>query len=171
MQIIVEDFKSNNNPVPQAPNDNGTDGSSDHSNHDIGEEEGWANKPTRRADSESDDDYEVLHDSSWKPPVITEEQRKTMSKASISAMMGADDEKVKNLKSDTELSWVDLKELQIKVSDSLVKKGGMFSFSFPTYKITLMPLGWAVRRKEAEFAYLRKYLLKVYPNQIVRPSL
>lgn len=74
-------------------------------------------------------------------------------------------------KTETELSRIDIEELKISVSDSQIKKGGLFSFSYVTYKVTLDPFGWNVRRKEADFIYLRKYLLWIYPNHVIPPLL
>lgn len=74
-------------------------------------------------------------------------------------------------KTDTELSWLDPEVVDIKVSESEIKKGGLFSFSYPLYKVTLQPLGWSVKWKESDFVYLRKYLLKIYNNMIIPPLL
>ena len=57
----------------------------------------------------------------------------------------------------------------MEVTESQIKKGGLFSFSYPTYKVTVAPLGWCVRRKESDFIYLWKYLMKIYNNMIVPP--
>jgi len=74
-------------------------------------------------------------------------------------------------KTDTELSWADPSQIEVKVTESQIKKGGLFSFSYPTYQVSLKPLGWSVRRKETDFIYLWKYLLKIYNNMIIPPLL
>ena len=72
-------------------------------------------------------------------------------------------------RSRTELSYLRKSEIVVTVSEGLVKKGGLFSFSYASYKITLEPLGYNVRRKEEDFINLRKYLCKIYSNQYIPP--
>jgi len=67
------------------------------------------------------------------------------------------------------LTKIPVEDLEVKVSDSVVKKGGLFSFSYPTYKISTFPLLWTVRRKESDFVSLRKYFVKHYSNQLIPP--
>jgi hypothetical protein len=38
-----------------------------------------------------------------------------------------------------------------------------------TYKIVTNPLGYDVRRKDSDFAYLRKILARMYPHIVVPP--
>ena len=38
----------------------------------------------------------------------------------------------------------DFKDIRVKVCSPQVKKGGLFSMTFVTYKIVLDPLGWMV---------------------------
>lgn len=66
--------------------------------------------------------------------------------------------KIKVKQSRTELSYLRKSEIKVLVSDGLVKKGGIFSFSYASYKVTLDPLGYSVRRREDDFIKLRKYL-------------
>ena len=40
-----------------------------------------------------------------------------------------------------------------------------------TYKITTSPLGYDVRRKDSDFHYLRKILVRTYPHLVVPPCL
>ena len=64
------------------------------------------------------------------------------------------------------------KRVDIIVQDGLVKEGGIFSASYPTYRIlTIAPGGVAfdVRRKDADFLFLRKHLMRCYPHLIVPP--
>lgn len=60
-------------------------------------------------------------------------------------------------------------QLKISVNDGWVKKLGLFSFSFISFKVDLEPLGYSVRRKEEDFQYLRKYLCKIYPAHFIPP--
>ena len=55
------------------------------------------------------------------------------------------------------------------MTDGLVKKNGIFSFSYASYKVNLEPLGYTERRKEGDFQNLRKYLCKYYSNQYIPP--
>jgi hypothetical protein len=52
-----------------------------------------------------------------------------------------------------------------------VKEGGIFSASYPTYKIETSGPGVAfeVRRKDADFLFLRKHLLRSFPHMIIPP--
>ena len=161
LKIIVQDFKQNNEPMEQPQNPTQGEGeeskSHDSFSDNIGSDEGQVNKPSKRLGDESDGDYEQIV-----------RQRKTSTDV-IQTMLRNQKEVEKCRKAETELSKSKPEELKINVSDSQVKKGGLFSFSYPTYKITLEPLGWNVRRKESEFVYLRKYLCKHYPNHIIPP--
>lgn len=56
--------------------------------------------------------------------------------------------------------------------DGLVKEGGIFSASYPTYKIVTTASGGVfneVRRKDADFLFLRKHLLRGFPHLIIPP--
>lgn len=46
------------------------------------------------------------------------------------------------------------------MTDGLVKEGGIFSSNYITYKIFTSPLGWDIRRKDADIYFLRKVLVK-----------
>lgn len=50
--------------------------------------------------------------------------------------------------------------IDIKVSDALVKEGGLFSSNYITYTINTYPQCWEVKRKDADFYTLRKMLGK-----------
>lgn len=69
----------------------------------------------------------------------------------------------------TELSYLKKSQIKVVVSDGLVKKSGLFSFSYASYKVQTEPLGYLVRRKEEDFVMLRKYLCKIYPNMYIPP--
>ena len=45
----------------------------------------------------------------------------------------------------------------------------MFSSSYLVFKISVDPLGWSVHRKDQDFYFLRKYLLKMHPYLIIPP--
>jgi hypothetical protein len=70
---------------------------------------------------------------------------------------------------ESEISNLESKKLSVKVWNSLIVKEGFFSFSYPTYKVELEPIGWKVRRKESDFVFLREYLRKIYPQMFVPP--
>jgi hypothetical protein len=53
-----------------------------------------------------------------------------------------------------------LKKVDIKVSEGLIKEGGIFSVSYITYKVVTLPLGYEIRRKDADFTFLKKVLQK-----------
>lgn len=57
----------------------------------------------------------------------------------------------------------------MRVSEGLIKEGGIFSVSYITYKIETSPLGYEIRRKDADFLFLRKILCKSFPHIIVPP--
>ena len=42
--------------------------------------------------------------------------------------------------------------------DGTIKEAGIFSSNYVTYNITTDPLGFSVRRKDADFIFLRKIL-------------
>jgi hypothetical protein len=44
------------------------------------------------------------------------------------------------------------------VSEGLIKDGGIFTTNYITYKIETEPLHYEVRRKDADFFFLRKIL-------------
>lgn len=55
------------------------------------------------------------------------------------------------------------------VIEGLIKEGGIFSPSYITYKIVTAPHGYEVRRKDADFLFLRKILLRQFPHLIIPP--
>lgn len=48
-----------------------------------------------------------------------------------------------------------------------IQPGGLFSKSHINYVISTTPYGWEVQRRFSEFTWLRKILLKLYPQYIV----
>ncbi len=56
---------------------------------------------------------------------------------------------------------LNFKKVAVEVSDGIVKDGGIlaaFTQTIISYKIRTAPLGYEVRRKDTEFAFLRKIL-------------
>mmetsp|Transcript_21778 Transcript_21778/g.20911 ORF Transcript_21778/g.20911 Transcript_21778/m.20911 type:complete len:81 (+) Transcript_21778:340-582(+) len=51
-------------------------------------------------------------------------------------------------------------KVDIRVSQGLIKEGGIFTANYITYVVETSPLGWQVRRKDADFYYLRKDLVR-----------
>jgi len=51
----------------------------------------------------------------------------------------------------------------------MIKDAGVFSANYITYKIETKPLNYEVRRKDADFLFLRKILTKSFPHVIVPP--
>ena len=65
---------------------------------------------------------------------------------------------------------LNMKKIDIEVNEGLIKEGGIFSSSYITYKVcTSGPISYEVRRKDADFNFLRKILLKQCPHVIVPP--
>lgn len=66
---------------------------------------------------------------------------------------------------------LNFKKVDVQVLDGLVKEGGIFSASYPTYKIVTSASGIAyeVRRKDADFLFLRKYLVRGFPHIVIPP--
>lgn len=53
--------------------------------------------------------------------------------------------------------------------EGALKSGGLFSSSYLLYKIKTEPVGWQIYRKDLDFYFLRKILLKLYPFVIIPP--
>ena len=64
---------------------------------------------------------------------------------------------------------LNFKKVTIEVSDGLVKEAGLFAASFISYNVRTDPLGYAVRRRDSDFAILRKIILRQFPNIAVPP--
>lgn len=64
---------------------------------------------------------------------------------------------------------LNFKRVDIRVSEGLIKDGGIFAANYITYKIETSPLNYEVRRKDADFVYLRKILSKSFPHIIIPP--
>ena len=58
-------------------------------------------------------------------------------------------------------------ELEVRLSEPSIKKGGMFSSSYAEFEVTTNPLGWSVKRQFADFAWLRSALATIHPDYIV----
>lgn len=142
---MVEDFKRSNKPQKrQEDQDSDNQGGDDHEIIDTEEEDKFNDLSMKQCEN----DIDLVKHPDLAKDTVTE---------------------VKTQISRTNLSYYTRNELKITVSEGQVKKGGMFSFSYATYKITVEPIGWNIRRKEEEFQYLRKYLWKAYPNQYIPP--
>jgi hypothetical protein len=63
------------------------------------------------------------------------------------------------------------KKIEIRVFEGLVKEGGIFSANYITFRITTSPVNFDVRRKDADFYFLKKMLNKQFPHIIVPPLL
>ena len=144
---MVQDFKNSHKPVQKEKNE------SDEENH----------KHPEIIDSESGNE-EAYHDMATPKDIIEDEKM-------IDKVDEAKDvvKEVPTKVARSKLSQYTRRKLNVEVSEGLIKKGGMFSFSYPTYKIVVEPLGWTVRRKEDDFMTLRKYLWKIYPSQYIPP--
>jgi sorting nexin-7/30/sorting nexin-8 len=106
-----------------------------------------------------------------KNPTESNDDDKMLSQVEVSEV-GLQEDLVKEVNTQvarTELSYLKKSQIKVEVTDGLVKKEGIFSFSYASYRITLEPLGYDVRRKEEDFIYLRKYLCRVYSNQYIPP--
>ena len=58
---------------------------------------------------------------------------------------------------------LNFKKVAVEVSDGIVKDGGLlaaFTHSVISYKVRTAPLGYEVRRKDTEFSFLRKILVR-----------
>jgi hypothetical protein len=53
---------------------------------------------------------------------------------------------------------LNFKRISIEVADGQAKEGGLFGATFVSYRIKTTPLNYEVRRKDADFALLRKVL-------------
>lgn len=76
---------------------------------------------------------------------------------------------VKIKQEQTFISMTRIRDIKVTVTDGLVKKGGLFSFSYASYKVNLQPLGFEVRRRDVDFQNLRKYFCKMYSDQVIPP--
>ena len=61
------------------------------------------------------------------------------------------------------------KRIQVRVNEGEIKSGGIFSASYLHYKISIEPLGWSIYRKDQDFYFLRRMLVKAFPYIIVPP--
>lgn len=74
-------------------------------------------------------------------------------------------------KCEEQATVLNFKQVLIEVNDGIVKEGGIFSASYPTYKINTSASGisYEVRRKDADFYFLRRHLLRGFPHLIIPP--
>ena len=61
------------------------------------------------------------------------------------------------------------KRISIRVIDGSLKSGGIFSASYLIFSIVVDPVGWKIQRKDQDFYFLRKMLLKEFPYMIIPP--
>ena len=61
------------------------------------------------------------------------------------------------------------KKIEIKILESKVEKGGIFSFSYSSYLIKTLPINLEVRRRFNDFIWLFNILKGQFPNCIVPP--
>jgi len=61
------------------------------------------------------------------------------------------------------------KRIQVRVNEGSLKAGGIFSSSYLMYTIVVDPIGWKIQRKDQDFYFLRKMLLKEFPYIIIPP--
>ena len=64
---------------------------------------------------------------------------------------------------------LNFRKVEVRVSDAAIKDAGVFSANYITYLVETRPLGYSVRRKDADFLFLRKVLTKTYSHVIVPP--
>ena len=64
---------------------------------------------------------------------------------------------------------LNFKRVTVEVGDGHAKEGGLFAAGFISYRIRVQPLGYEVRRKDADFAFLRKILVRQNPQVAVPP--
>lgn len=46
---------------------------------------------------------------------------------------------------------LNFKRIDIRVSEGLIKEGGIFAANYITYKVETSPMGYEVRRKDSDF--------------------
>ena len=61
------------------------------------------------------------------------------------------------------------KRITVRVIDGSLKSGGIFSASYLLFKINVEPIGWSIFRKDQDFYFLRKILLRDFPYVIIPP--
>ena len=61
------------------------------------------------------------------------------------------------------------KRINVRVLEGSLKSGGIFSASYLLFTVVVDPLGWKIQRKDQDFYFLRKMLLKEFPYMIVPP--
>ena len=61
------------------------------------------------------------------------------------------------------------KRITARVVDGSLKTGGIFSASYLLFKVQVDPVGWTINRKDQDFYFLRKMLLKQFPYIIIPP--
>lgn len=61
------------------------------------------------------------------------------------------------------------RRIQARVTEGTLKAGGLFQSNYLQYTVRVEPLGWSIVRKDQDFYFLRKMLLKNYPYIIIPP--
>lgn len=61
------------------------------------------------------------------------------------------------------------KRIQVRVIEGSLKSGGIFSASYLLFTVVVEPVGWKIQRKDQDFYFLRKILLKEFPYMIIPP--
>ena len=72
---------------------------------------------------------------------------------------------------DDQATPLNKKRIEITASNGLVSEGGMFSSSYITYKVQTSGAGidYDVRRRDSDFYFLKKHLLRCFPHIIIPP--
>lgn len=61
------------------------------------------------------------------------------------------------------------KRINIRVSEGKLVNGGLFSASYLLFRIKTEPVSYSINRKDQDFYFLRKMLVKFFPYMIVPP--
>ena len=61
------------------------------------------------------------------------------------------------------------KRITVRVLDGSIRSGGIFSASYLLFTIQVDPIGWKIQRKDQDFYFLRKMLIKEFPYMIIPP--
>jgi len=64
---------------------------------------------------------------------------------------------------------LNFKRITLEVSDGQAKEAGLFAASYISYKVNTRPLGYEVRRRDSDFAFLRKILARSFPHVVIPP--
>lgn len=64
---------------------------------------------------------------------------------------------------------LNFKKITLNVSEGMIKDTSLISFGYLQYKVLTDPVGYEVRRKDTDFVFLRKILVKQFPHLIIPP--